>query len=164
MKQLINNTPIHSKRTKYYFSNDPWALKWILIGMLFGIGVSLGFYLYWNIVILLFSAIILIVMLFYLILSIYTLVGINKSELTYYGLRRKNTMLWDDILCSGYFHHYVYIDKKAKYYYFSRKPIHWKTDPLGLKNMPARSNNLIIVADQRDLEQVLREYYPKVFS
>lgn len=151
-------------RTRYYFSNSPWSLFWIAAAMLFFIGASLGVYLVWKVVISLAAAAMFAALAVVLLLFVFSVVRISEDGITYYEAgRRKAAMRWEDILCSGHFYHYLYINKQGKFYYFSRKPIHWKADPLGLMNMPARTGDLILLADQRDLEQVLREYFPRAF-
>ena len=164
MKQISNTKTCSANRTKHYWTHDPWTLRRILFMMLILLAVSVVFYFIWKILLMIICAAAFAVLLLFVILTEFTWVRIDGSGVTFYlGGLKKHSIRWDDVYCSGYFYHFVYIDKKAKYYYFIRKPIHWKTDPLGITNMPRITKDLILVADQRDLEQVLREYYPKVF-
>ncbi len=136
----------------------------LLVAFITLAGVFFAFYLYYKRMILMVCFI--IIVLLFLIIMAYSLawVRINENGITLHlPLHKKNTLRWDEICCSGFFHHTVYIGKTHTFYYFSKLPIHWKSDPLGMTNMPRITKDLIIVADQRGLEQVLREYYPKVF-
>ena len=87
-------------------------------------------------------------------------VSIDAAGVKLYSLTKRLFFPWQEIACFGFFFHFVYIDHKKKYFYFSRKPVHFKQNPLAINALPELSENLIYLMDQKGLEETISMYTP----
>ena len=86
-------------------------------------------------------------------------IRIDETGITLYGfLQKKRTILWGELNCHGYFVHATYYKRFRRFFYFSRVPLHGGVNFLGLGAMPSPTDDLLYVAEQRDVEEVI-EYY-----
>lgn len=87
-------------------------------------------------------------------------IRIDEIGITLYGfLQKKRTILWDELNCHGYFVHATYYKRFRRFFYFSRIPLHGGVNFLGLGAMPSPTDDLLYVAEQRDVEEVIEYYY-----
>ena len=87
-------------------------------------------------------------------------IRIDENGITLYGfLTKKRTILWDELNCHGYFVHATYYKTYRRFFYFSRVPLHGGVNFLGLGAMPSPTDDLLYVAEQRDVEEVIEYYY-----
>ena len=86
-------------------------------------------------------------------------IRIDETGITLYGfLQKKRTILWDELNCHGNFVHATYYKRFRRFFYFSRVPLHGGVNFLGLGAMPSPTDDLLYVAEQRDVEEVI-EYF-----
>ncbi len=149
-------------RGKLYLATDPdtlihfCLLSAALLAVIFYISKKMELAVFF-----LCSVLLAIMLLFALILML-RFVRIDKNGVTQYSLlRRKKTILWKDVCCSGFFFHYTYINRKRKFFYVSTKPIPGGVHALSLTAMPSNTDSFLSFANQRDVESVIASFYPR---
>ncbi len=91
-------------------------------------------------------------------LDIFEWVLIDEEGITLYSfLRRKRTLPWEKVCCSGFFFHRIHAfnGKRKKYFYFSRKPLiaHYKKTWEYV--LPKLSEDFVFVAKQGNIEEMI---------
>jgi hypothetical protein len=112
--------------------------------------------------VLLVAIVIVIILQVVFIFDCFEWVSVTPSGISLHSLiRKRKTILWAEVCCCGYFYHYIYIGIKRKFFYISKKPLQGGIDALGLRSMPLPTKDFIYVAEQRDVEAVIKQFYPK---
>ena len=86
------------------------------------------------------------------------IVAIGSNGVKLYALTKRVHIPWQELACSGVFFHNIYINAKKKYFYFGRKQVHFKENPLALNALPTMSGDFIYVMDQKGLEEVISRF------
>ncbi len=148
-------------KTKYYLANDPRGMAMITIMLLLGCFVIYLLYRCYEIGLLRGSIILIVMLYFIFILFDCTWISVDQKGISLHSfVRRKKSILWNEVCCCGYFYHYIYIGQKRRYFYISRKPLLGGINALGLSDMPQQTDDFIFVAEQRDAETVISQHLP----
>lgn len=147
-----------NRKAGVFFVHGFLSLLTGTIGIAGGMAVCLCLvYIHFKIILGLVGFVALIPCLLYYLSSAGKTVVIDTYGVRCYSLFKKYSIPWEDMLCSGYFYHFIYTDNKKKYYYFSKKPIHFKRNPLALDALPPVNENLIYVSEQKGLQEIITQ-------
>ena len=109
-----------------------------------------------------FPWILIISILFVWLITVTQIITIDAIGITYHApFQKRKDIQWDSICCCGAFYHYTYINTKKRFFYFSTKPLHGRVNFLKLRDMPRPTDTFLYVAEQRDVEEVIKHFYPK---
>ncbi len=151
-----------SRKSKWFFVNGSLSLLTGSVGMVGLMAVALFVvYFHYGLGIGLACFIIFCLCFIYYLASVGKLISISPNGVKLYSLTANIFIPWEQILYTGSFYHLIYIGTKKKYYYFSKKPLALRRNPLSLDSLPPMNNDFIFVMDQKGLQEVVAKFQPK---
>lgn len=149
---------------KHYLAYDPRTIIHLGLLSVFIVGLPYAVSKYYGGILLQFlrvPMIILAVLLVSCMINILQIVRIDDCGISLFGfMRKKKSILWEDVVCCGYFFHYTYKDRKRKFFYFSTKPLPGGVNYLNLTTMAKQTDTFLYMAEQRDVESMIKQFYP----
>ncbi len=88
------------------------------------------------------------------------IIEIGPDGVRFYSLKDMFFIPWKGITHVGVFFHYINLNSKRKFYYFSRKPVSFTHNPLPIDAMPTMKKDFLFVMDQKGLERQISRYLP----
>ena len=162
----MRSKEIRPSRTKYYLAYDPATLIFALVYILsltYGPPKLLEAMGYSNVpqIIRVSCKLIGIIGAIWEI-SMMQIVSIKENGISFHApFQKRREIRWKDVCCYGDFYHYTYITIKKRFFYFSTKPLPGGVNYLNLTTMAKPTDTFLYVAEQRDVEAVIKQYYPK---
>ena len=164
------NDPVRF-RPKYYLATNPRAIIYVIALMLFVECLILAAYLYFSYRgnngrgIFLHIVVVIPIISALAMLTLLDFVRLDEDGITYYPIfQRKKRILWKNVVCSGDFYHNAIMNRglvRRRFFFFSTKPIPGGVDYMHQVSMPRATDAFVFVADQRDVERVIRQFVPK---